>query len=67
MTVPSLWRNRDFLLLWSGQIVATVGARMSATAMPLLVLATTHSAADAGLVGAFGGCPFSSCRSRPGS
>ncbi|TDD98113.1 MFS transporter [Actinomadura rubrisoli] len=54
----SLWRNRDFVTLWSGQVVSTVGARISATAMPLLVLATTGSPADAGLVGAAGTLPF---------
>ncbi|GAA1898552.1 MFS transporter [Streptantibioticus ferralitis] len=55
---PSLWRNRDFVTLWSGQVVSTLGARVSATAMPLLVLATTGSPADAGLVGAAGTLPF---------
>jgi MFS family permease len=48
----SLWRNRDFLALWSGQIVSTLGTAGSSTALPLLVLATTGSATDAGLVGA---------------
>ncbi|RSM52817.1 MFS transporter [Actinoplanes sp. ATCC 53533] len=55
---PTLWRNRDFVTLWSGQVVATLGARISATAMPLLVLATTGSPADAGLVGAAATVPF---------
>ena len=55
---PSLWRNRDFVALWSGQIVSTLGAQISATAMPLLVLATTGSPSDAGLVGAAGTLPF---------
>ena len=53
-TRPALWRNRDFVTLWSGQVVSALGARISATAMPLLVLATTGSPADAGLVGAAG-------------
>jgi predicted MFS family arabinose efflux permease len=57
-TRPSLWRNRDFVTLWSGQVVSTLGARISATAMPLLVLATTGSPADAGLVAAAGTVPF---------
>jgi len=54
----SLWRNRDFVTLWSGQVVSALGARISATAMPLLVLATTGSPADAGLVAAAGTLPF---------
>lgn len=57
MTV-SLWRNRDFVALWSGQIVSTLGAQISGTAMPLLVLATTGSPAEAGIVGAVGTLPF---------
>src|SRR5207237_6676488 len=48
---PSLWRNRDFLILWSGQVVSTVGSRVTNVAFPLLVLAQTHSPAKAGLVG----------------
>src|SRR5207302_8651341 len=46
-----LWRNRDFILLWSGQVVSTVGTRVTGVAFPLLVLAQTHSPARAGLVG----------------
>jgi MFS family permease len=55
---PSLWRNREFVALWSGQVVSTLGAQISATAMPLLVLATTGSPSDAGIVGAAGTLPF---------
>ncbi|MFE9623618.1 MFS transporter [Streptomyces sp. NPDC006527] len=55
---PSLWRNRDFVALWSGQVVSTLGAQISGTAMPLLVLATTGSPSDAGIVGAAGTAPF---------
>ena len=55
---PSLWRNRNFLTLWSGQIVSSLGSRMTATAMPLLVLALTGSATDAGAVGAVSALPY---------
>ncbi|MEU4084001.1 MFS transporter [Streptomyces aureus] len=54
---PSLWRNREFLALWSGQVVSTLGAQTSGTAMPLLVLATTGSPSDAGIVAAAGTLP----------
>jgi MFS family permease len=46
----SLWRNGNFLLLWSGQTVSALGTRVSALAFPLLILALTHSAAIAGLL-----------------
>ena len=48
---PPLWRNRDFIILWSGQVVSTVGTRITSVAFPLLVLAQTGSPAKAGIVG----------------
>lgn len=53
-----LWRNRDFLLLWSGQLLSSVGGEVSLLAFPLLVLGMTHSAVLAGLVGALRSLPF---------
>jgi predicted MFS family arabinose efflux permease len=47
----SLWRNRDFLLLWSGQLISTTGSGITEIAFPLLVLAVTGSPAQAGLAG----------------
>jgi len=47
-----LWRNRDYLLLTSGQAVSSVGSEATQLALPLLVLALTHSPAQAGLAGA---------------
>lgn len=47
-----LWRNRDFMLLQSGQLLSTFGSNVSGIAYPLLALAVTHSAAKAGYVGA---------------
>ena len=55
---PSLWRNRDFLLLWSGQGVSSLGTEITLVAFPLLVLALTHSPAQAGFVGAMRSVPF---------
>jgi MFS family permease len=46
----SLWRNRDFVLLELGQLLSTAGTQATTIAYPLLVLATTHSPAKAGLV-----------------
>lgn len=53
-----LWRNRDFMLLWSGQVVSTVGMRVTTLAYPLLVLALTGSPFQAGLVGFAQTLPF---------
>ncbi|MFC4021810.1 MFS transporter [Micromonospora sp. GCM10011542] len=33
---PSLWRSRNFLLLWGGQTVAELGTRIANVAVPLL-------------------------------
>jgi hypothetical protein len=52
--VRSLWRNRDYMLLWSGQLVSSVGGQVSQLAFPLLILALTHSPAQAGLAGPLG-------------
>ncbi len=49
--MTSLSRNRDFMLLWSGQTVSELGAQLSLVAYPLLALALTGSPAKAGIVG----------------
>lgn len=51
LTSTSLNRNRDFVLLWSGQALSSLGSQISLVAYPLLVLAVTKSPAKAGLVG----------------
>ena len=56
--MPSVWRNRDFRLLWAGRLVSTLGSGVSAIALPLLVLALTGSPAKAGLVSAASGAPY---------
>ncbi|HEX6685924.1 MAG TPA: MFS transporter [Candidatus Limnocylindrales bacterium] len=50
--LPSLWRNRDFNLLWGSQALSSLGTSMSHLALPLLTLTITGSAIQAGLVGA---------------
>ncbi len=54
----SLWRSREYLLLWGGQTVSAVGSQFSGFVLPLLVLALTASPAQAGLVGALQGVPY---------
>jgi MFS family permease len=49
-----LWRNRSFLLLWTGQTLSLLGLQISGLALPLLVLALTGSAFQAGLIAAMG-------------
>jgi MFS family permease len=53
----SLWHNRDYLLLWSGQALSNIGGAVSDLAFPLLVLAITHSPAQTGLVAALSALP----------
>ncbi len=53
----SLWRNRDYLLLWSGQALSDIGGAVSELAFPLLVLAVTQSPAQAGFVAALRALP----------
>jgi MFS family permease len=47
---PPLRRNRDFLLLQSGQLLSSAGTASTGIAYSLLVLAETHSAAKTGVV-----------------
>lgn len=51
MTPVPLRRNRDFVLLQTGQVLSTIGSESTGIAYPLLVLAATHSPAKAGVVG----------------
>ena len=53
----TLWRNRDYMLLWSGQALSDIGGAISELAFPLLVLAVTHSPAQAGFVAALRALP----------
>jgi MFS family permease len=46
------------MVLWSSQVVSTVGTRVTSIAYPLLVLAVTHSPAKAGVVGFAQTLPF---------
>lgn len=56
--LPPLWRNHDYMLLWSGQIVSQLGSNVSQIAYPLLILALTHSPAKAGFVAALYSIPY---------
>jgi predicted MFS family arabinose efflux permease len=54
----SLWASRDYVLLWSGQAVSSIGSQLSLFAFPLLMLAVTGSAAQAGFLTAARTIPY---------
>src|SRR5918912_3038662 len=54
----SLWRNRDYMLLWSGQAVSVTGTNISTIAYPLLILALTRSPAITGFAFATQALPY---------
>lgn len=47
----ALRRNRDFMLLTTGQLISRIGSAITTFVMPLIALAVTHSIIRAGLVG----------------
>ena len=55
---PRLLQNRDFMLLWGGQVVSTLGSMVSHVIFPLLILALTDSPAAAGIAGALRFVPY---------
>jgi MFS family permease len=56
---PPLWRNRDYMLLWSGQVVSALGSGMSGLIFPLLILAISNdNTVLAGFAGALGSIPY---------
>ncbi len=56
--VVSLWRNRDYVILWSGQTISSIGTGVSELAFPLLILTLTHSPAQAGYAAALRTIPY---------
>ncbi len=54
----ALWRNRDYMLLWGGQVVATLGSTASSIVIPLLILGLTGSPEAAGIAGALRALPY---------
>ncbi|MEQ4724229.1 MFS transporter [Nonomuraea sp. B19D2] len=49
--MASLWRNREFNLLWTSQSLADLGDGVASLALALLVLVETGSPVQAGMVG----------------
>jgi MFS family permease len=58
VVAPTLARNRDFVKLWVGEAASMLGSRIAYVAYPLLVLAVTGSAAQAGVAGFLRTLPY---------
>ncbi|HEY8732749.1 MAG TPA: MFS transporter, partial [Candidatus Limnocylindria bacterium] len=43
LTERSLWRNGDFMKLWTGQTVSELGSVVTRTALPLAAIITLHA------------------------
>ncbi len=50
-----LLKNRNFMLLWSGQLISWIGTEVTGIALPLVVLSLTGSYAQAGAIAAMRG------------
>lgn len=56
---PSLWRHRNFGLLWAGQSVSELGTQISVLALPLVAIDSLHVGAfDLGVLTALQTLPF---------
>ena len=58
MIASPLWKNRDYMLLWGGQVVSTLGSSALSVVYPLLILAITDSAAAAGVASGLRALPY---------
>ncbi|HEY2508847.1 MAG TPA: MFS transporter [Streptosporangiaceae bacterium] len=59
MAASSLWRHRDFLLLWSGQSVSELGSAVTTVALPLTAVVWLRaSTLEVGLLSAATTVPF---------
>ncbi|WP_308209047.1 MFS transporter [Actinoallomurus purpureus] len=55
----SLWRHRDFMLLWGGQTINMTGTQVSQLAVPLVALSVLHASAfQVSLLSAMGFVPY---------
>lgn len=58
LTPSPLWRNRDYMLMWTGQMVSVFGSSLSFVALPLIILKISGSPAQAGFVEALFALPW---------
>ncbi len=58
-STASLWRHRDFMLLWSGQSVSLFGDQFTALALPYIAVKVLDAGAfEMGILAAAGTLPF---------
>jgi len=57
-SLPPLWRQREFMLLWGGQVVSSLGSHASGMVVPLLILQMTNSPSAMGLASALVLVPY---------
>ena len=63
----SLWRHRDFRLLWGGQTVSQTGSQVTIVALPLVAIVVLRASAfQVGLLSAATTGGFCSSRCPPG-
>jgi predicted MFS family arabinose efflux permease len=55
---PALWKNADYMRLWTAQVVSTFGSSASSVIYPLLILALTNSPSAAGIASALRILPY---------
>src|SRR5438270_14044310 len=54
----ALWRNHDYLLLWTGQCISALGTGISQVAFPVLIFVLSNNPAIAGLTFSLGQLPY---------
>jgi predicted MFS family arabinose efflux permease len=56
--VKALWRNHDYMVLWMGQSISSLGTGISQVAFPILIFVLTNNPAMAGLIFSVGQLPY---------
>lgn len=57
-SVPSIWRDRAFVLFWSARSISTVGSLITQVVLPILVFQLTASALQTSLLTTLGVLPY---------
>ena len=59
-TIPTtnIWRNRPFLLFWSGRTISILGTSITAVVLPILIYRLTGSALQTALLGSLEVVPY---------